>query len=203
MQTLQDKINEAKRDLKGKYRTKNLIERLRSWLYRNIIDTKGGYLIVGIIIASAFTFITLEAPDYYNYVRIGYTYAMEGSVKDGAVVLFDRTGALGKEQSEIKIAEKAPSTSSPEDLIKKYFGEKAEIAMAIAKAESGMKHDAINVNQNGTFDCNIFQVNSIHITSIKQCSDTEENIKLAHEIFLKSGFNAWVVYKTGAYLKFM
>jgi hypothetical protein len=80
METLQDKINEAREQLRnneGKFREKNLIERLRGWIFENLINTKGGYLVVGIVIGLASTYIYLEAPKTYNYISTGKEYTEE------------------------------------------------------------------------------------------------------------------------------
>jgi hypothetical protein len=87
------------------------------------------------------------------------------------------------------------------------FGLHCREAIAVAKAESGMRESAFNINTNNTIDVGLFQINSIHFSktgcSLKEVSTTEGNIKCAKQIYDASGWNPWVAYNTGAYLKFL
>lgn len=87
------------------------------------------------------------------------------------------------------------------------FGLHCREAIAVAKAESGMRESAFNINTNNTIDVGLFQINSIHFSkqgcSLKEVSTTEGNIKCAKQIYDASGWNAWVAYNSGAYLKFL
>lgn len=75
--------------------------------------------------------------------------------------------------------------------------------MAIATAENGTHAcDRVHTNTNGTKDIGIFQINSIH-SGKGNLYDCRENVRVAYEIFKRSGWNPWVVYQTGAYKKFL
>lgn len=78
-----------------------------------------------------------------------------------------------------------------------------KVAIAVAKAESGLREDAWNANKNGTIDMGIFQVNSIHWSkegcSMKEIVIAEKNIKCAHKIWENGGWSHWVVFNTGAF----
>jgi hypothetical protein len=93
--------------------------------------------------------------------------------------------------------------NSIEEIISRYFPEDPKMAIAIAKAESGLRVDAINENSNGTRDGGLFQVNDVHGYSMEERLDLENNVRIAREIYEKSGWFPWVAYKSGAYKKFM
>lgn len=80
----------------------------------------------------------------------------------------------------------------------------AELLIAIAKAESGMNPNAINVNRNGTVDRGVFQINSIHKSlSNEDAFNFKKNIDFAIKMMQRQGFTPWVAYNTGAYKKFL
>lgn len=69
-------------------------------------------------------------------------------------------------------------------------------AIRIAKAESGLRTDAINKNSNGTFDIGIFQINDVHSKRISRTDrfDMEKNISFAYKLRTEQGnWNAWSV----------
>jgi hypothetical protein len=79
-----------------------------------------------------------------------------------------------------------------------------KIAVAVARAESGLREDAVNIwNSNGTYDTGIFQVNSIHQSkegcSLKDLVDAKKNIDCAKKIHDASGWNAWSAFNSGAF----
>jgi hypothetical protein len=81
---------------------------------------------------------------------------------------------------------------------------------AIAQAESFGENDRQYLNTNGTLDCGFLQNNSVHKfkweTKEQFCARNKilsENIKTAKGIYDKQGFQAWVKYNTGDYLRFM
>lgn len=94
-----------------------------------------------------------------------------------------------------------------EKLICDTFGLHCREAIAIAKAESGMREGALNINTNNTVDVGLFQINSIHFTkqgcSLKEVSTLEGNVKCAKQIYDASGWNAWSAYNNGSYLQFL
>lgn len=97
-------------------------------------------------------------------------------------------------------------------LLKKHFKDckLAKTMWAIAQAESSGQQLAINKNRNGSLDGGWLQVNSIHKNPnettkefIARMHDLEQNVKQAKKVYDKQGLNAWVTYKSGAYLKYM
>lgn len=83
------------------------------------------------------------------------------------------------------------------EIIKKHFGKDAEKAIDCFRSESGLRAEAINTaNRNGTVDRGVAQINSVHCGKIQgDCAtallDAETNIKVAKQIFDRSGFNPW------------
>ena len=77
-------------------------------------------------------------------------------------------------------------------------------ALAIAQAESGLREDAIGINNNRTVDLGVFQINSVHFKkegcSPKELLDQFKNVDCAFNIFKASGFSPWVTFKNGNYL---
>jgi soluble lytic murein transglycosylase-like protein len=99
----------------------------------------------------------------------------------------------------------ARPSGSIEELIKKTWNneEEAKIAIAVARAESGLRPEATNINNNGSTDYNVFQINSVHNLTEAQKKDPAENIKLAHSLWERSGWKIWCAYTNGRYLAFL
>jgi len=79
-------------------------------------------------------------------------------------------------------------------------------ALAVAKAESGMRCDAQNVNTNGSVDAGLWQVNSIHLKKGWKLADLLDCFKstdYAYELYQAQGFSPWVAYSSKAYLKYL
>lgn len=96
----------------------------------------------------------------------------------------------------------ASSIKELSDKIHKIFPECPDVAVAIAKAESNLV-SKYHTNSNGSVDCGIFQINSVHNPTKEQCENEEENIKLAKNIYDKSGWNAWYAFQNNSYKKYL
>lgn len=90
-----------------------------------------------------------------------------------------------------------------DEKIEKAFGKDAKIMLAIAKAESHLNREAINVNNNKTIDVGIFQINSVHNYSLEFLLDVDNNIQVAKEIFEKQGFEGWASYNNDSFKKYL
>lgn len=78
----------------------------------------------------------------------------------------------------------------------------ADMAAAIALAESGGNADAKNVNTNGSIDRGLWQINSVH--GSKSTFDPIANVKSAISISNNGkNWSPWVTYVTGAFKKFL
>lgn len=88
------------------------------------------------------------------------------------------------------------------------FGKDCDTALAIMRAESHYRHDAININKNGTADFGCFQLNSVHLAQIDTSNlnllNCQDNTKAAYEIYKQQkGFGAWVTFTNGSYKQFL
>jgi hypothetical protein len=108
----------------------------------------------------------------------------------------------------VRVMEEIPHPQDLQTDVEKYiyevFGiEDYKVAIAIAKAESGLREDAININSNNTIDVGIFQINQIHFKkdgcSLKEVSTMQGNIDCAKQLYDSSGWNPWVAFKNGAF----
>ena len=76
------------------------------------------------------------------------------------------------------------------------------MAIAIAKAESGLRCEAVNVNRGGSVDKGVFQLNSVH-TAKGNLDDCLEGIKIAKVIYDRQGWSPWVAYTNKSYKRFL
>jgi hypothetical protein len=123
-----------------------------------------------------------------------------------------------------------PEDESIETKIRKYFKKSHVTMLAIAKAESGLKPDAINYNcwytkdgkisttyvKNGGRTCNVedrkysFGVDCFvlqaHYPGRKSCPTDvtiDEHLQEMAELSKKRSFQPWVTYNTGSYKKYL
>jgi len=73
--------------------------------------------------------------------------------------------------------------------------------VAIAKAESGFRTDAIGgPNKNQTYDRGVWQINDVHrFDRNRLVRDSRYNAECAKNIFDRQGLRAWSVYNSGAW----
>jgi hypothetical protein len=94
-----------------------------------------------------------------------------------------------------------------EKLIRKYFPNDYATALAVAKAESGLRSTATNWNDShrgctGSFG--IFQIGCLHESNPEVLYDVEYNIKRAKEIHDAAGsWQPWGAYTNKTYLAYM
>jgi len=96
-----------------------------------------------------------------------------------------------------------PYFSNIETEIADVFGAESRIALAVAKAESGLNPRAINRNTNGSKDVGIFQINDRHGWSDEELLDWKNNIRIAKELRDRRGWSEWVVYSNGSYINYL
>jgi hypothetical protein len=95
------------------------------------------------------------------------------------------------------------SNNSIEQEIADVFGSESSIALAVAKAESGLNPMAVNRNRNGSKDIGIFQINDRHGWSDEELLDWKNNIRIAKELRDRHGWSEWAVYNNGSYLNYL
>jgi hypothetical protein len=78
----------------------------------------------------------------------------------------------------------------------------ANIAAAVALAESSGRSDAVHVNDNGTVDRGLWQINSVHGYGVSSF-DPVQNARQAVSIWHGSGWGAWTTFTSGAYLRYL
>jgi len=89
-----------------------------------------------------------------------------------------------------------------EQLIIETFPEDPAVALAVAKAESGLNSRAINAGDNhgsckGSYG--IFQIGCVHGVSSETLYDPVYNIKKARKLYDERGWQPWGAYTSGAY----
>lgn len=83
-------------------------------------------------------------------------------------------------------------TPTPENFdvitkIKNIWGKDANIGLAIASCESHLNKNAYHINNDGTIDFSVFQINTVHTAIL----DPQENIKYAYNLYLQQGTTPW------------
>lgn len=96
-------------------------------------------------------------------------------------------------------------SNSIESKITATFGKDAKVAIAVAKAESGLNCNAVNHNKNGSKDFSLFQINEVHRAKYagRNIMDCDVNLDVAYQIYKAQGWTPWVAYKNGAYKKYL
>lgn len=79
------------------------------------------------------------------------------------------------------------------------------LIVAIARAESGGRPDAMNSNKNGSRDWGLFQINDVNWQGQPAATrlDPGANTAKAFEVYKRQGLGAWVAYKNGKHLPFL
>lgn len=95
------------------------------------------------------------------------------------------------------------ANNSIEQEIADVFGTECRLALAVAKAESGLNPMAVNRNTNGSKDIGLFQINDQHGWSDEELFDWRTNIRIAKELRDSRGWSEWAVYNNGTYRQFL
>lgn len=106
--------------------------------------------------------------------------------------------------------EKIEFETDIEKYICEKFGEDCLTAIAVARAESGMRKDALNSNDGSprNVDVGIFQINLKYHEKREGCSlaeltDQYKNVDCAYTIYKEQGFEPWVAFQRGMHLAFL
>lgn len=144
-------------------------------------------------------FIELRA-DYLSELE-RYEIRHAGVVKPNEEAATEVTPANG-ETTEIDTPRE--SRTVPE-MICDTFPEDCDRMLAIAKAENRTlaAAPAPNKNNDGTIDCGLMQINSIHGFDCEWLENIENNLGVARKIYDTQGITAWSTYNSGKYLEFM
>ena len=146
-------------------------------------------------------FILLLAGIYLGQISNGRDYEKtrkDYKVTQERVNLLIQQRRRSDESRKILLAKPASDTELITE-IAKVFGPEGKwiIAKAIqcGLSESGLRAEAVNYNKDGSYDSNLFQVNSIHARNYgdKFKTDWRENIRVSYLIYKSWGnsFRAW------------
>jgi hypothetical protein len=121
-------------------------------------------------------------------------------------------------KSEEQASRPAPASGIEKQILDKFQNE-YEVALAIARAESGLRPDAqgFNCYYNGvsqscrkgdesrawSTDCGLYQINVKGTTCPAHLFDPSQNIQIAFEKYQKRNWQPWSAWKSGKYLAFM
>ena len=171
---------------------------------------------------------TIAIPQYLE-IRKEATWAYQESIK----LKIERTEAKDASPVDEKVSDAgdpSPSvgvsglaTSAPpasmEDLIKKYFKDDYETAIAVFTAESKLQPSAqgFNCRYGGisqvckkgdedkawSTDCGIAQINVPGRLCPDELFDPQNNLDIAYGKFQKRGWSPWSAYRFGKYLEFL
>lgn len=88
-----------------------------------------------------------------------------------------------------------------ENRILELFGKDGLLALAIFRAESGLRCNAYSP----THDYGVAQINQVHLPKFqgRDPFDCEANLQVAKQIYDVQGFGPWSAFTNGAYLKFL
>lgn len=115
---------------------------------------------------------------------------------------------VGVEDAQ-KMIEESGNPDIASYIFEKFGNTYGAVALAVFKAESGLREDAFNINTNGTIDVGVTMINSVHFSkegcSLKEVATWKGNIDCAYGIFEAHGkkFDAWVAYTRNMHLAHM
>ena len=111
------------------------------------------------------------------------------------------------------------SGASLEAKIRETFPEDPETAVAVSKAESRMKAEAVGYNcvyegrsqsckkgdesKAWSVDCGLMQINSVGKSCPEELMNPDNNLRVAKNIKEKGGWERWWTFKTGKHLAFI
>ena len=89
------------------------------------------------------------------------------------------------------------------DAIYRYWpGDKSQ-AIAVARAESGLRPGAVNYNTDGSVDHGCFQINSVHRARVNgnltALYNPETNVRVAYSIYSEQSWCPWVAARKIGY----
>lgn len=187
---------------KGKVKTEALKQASKKALRKSL---EFGFLAVVVLGVLAFGFI--KAVEYFNR----YTYIFKSPVlvaTQRPITRLDRVSVVVVSEKTAKVAEIVKDEENKD--LATYICEKwgvveCKTALAVAKAESGMRCDALNVNDDGSVDFSVFQLNSVHLKkggewTLENMANCHKNVDLAYGMWLEQGWSPWVAFLSGSYL---
>lgn len=163
------------------------------------------YVIIYGLFALALMSIFYRLLVAYNEWSTNYRWFLQAPVR----IVFQRVWNVEKRQPLVTIqpwVEEDTDYDHLNDTEKKICDKwgmyECKTAIAVAKAESGLKPEAIHYNSNDTFDAGIFQINSIHwekCGGLKALLDEDTNIECAYQMWTEQGWTPWAVFNNNRF----
>lgn len=154
-----------------------------------------------------------------NSVVVGKSMAeleAEKAQQNAALAAKQKAELVAKEAAvQIQKAQTVAVSATESEIIayiQAKFQDSAKVAIAVARAESGLNANSTHVNANRSIDRGIFQINSVHCNKVamlsgKPCAqalhDYKFNIDYAYSMYKSSGWYPWSAYKNKSYQRFM
>lgn len=166
------------------------------------------FLLIFIILMAGFGFGVIKVNSWFDHHYFKFN-------APASLTFANPVEIKKREEAKTVIIEKNVIPEYPGEIdtpIKKYICDKfgtfdCKTAIAISLAENGTQDpERFHVNDNGSIDVGIFQINSVHFKqagcSLGEIIVAQKNVDCAYSIFKASGskWGAWVTYNTGAYL---
>lgn len=126
----------------------------------------------------------------------------EGAVVDESI---DTEVENTENDTSLPVEQQIEGISFIEDKIKNTFPEQADIMLAIAKAENRnlLANPTPNHNSDGSIDCGLMQINSIHGYTCEYLENIDNNLEVARYVYDTQGITAWSTYNSGKYLEYL
>lgn len=204
------------RDKRGKFRQQVYGDRLMERIKPVII----GYFVLCGVLLNAYLvgYAGCELIKYrkQNGLRFfeGYTVIQKG--KEYSWHRINRGGLVADvpvSPEPSQPVQKTVSADVPvEERIRQAFGQDGDVAVAVARAESSLEPDRVG-DKHLTFEkdgatmgmsCGLFQIRVLPgRPTCEELLDIDFNIQYARELYEKSGWYPWSVFKSGRYLSFL
>lgn len=142
------------------------------------------------------TEIEADAQKAYQYAKEQAELEIKTKVRDQYLAEIEKINIEEKK----KLDSYWRSKSHIVQLIREYFPDDYERALAVAKCESGLNPKAVNnKNKNGTTDGGLWQINDVHDARLEELGldkyHPEDATKFARMLYEENGWRDWVCIK--------
>lgn len=157
-----------------------------------------------------FAFLLLPHLTFAKTVEVEYQVTIRGYQSPQAHASGTRAvGGTAPSSSPVRKKTTVPHGSQIEELIKSYFGSEADVAIAVARAESGLRPDAVGDGAIAYWQDGVEYGKSYGLFQIRHLPgrpdpqillDPVRNVEYAYALYKRSGFYPWSAFTNGAYL---
>lgn len=155
----------------------------------------------------------LTKPTQAKKIEVEYSVSIRGYKSPQAQASGKKTvGGVPPSSNPVSKKTTVPHGSQIEELIKSYFGSEADVAIAVARAESGLRPDAVGDGAIAYWQDGVEYGKSYGVFQIRHLPgrpdpqillDPVENVRYAYSLYKRSGFSPWSAYTNGSYYKFL